>query len=49
MANVTSVYPAPLDGDEFDRGLREAVQDVYDTGEARPIAFSHTEQPLQHG
>jgi broad specificity phosphatase PhoE len=35
--------PGSLDGNEFDARFAEAVQQIYDSGELNPVAFSHAE------
>lgn len=33
--------PGSIDGNEFDARFDEAVQTIYDSGDTRPVAFSH--------
>lgn len=39
--NRTARIPGSIDGNEFDSRFDQAVQQIYDSGVARPIAFSH--------
>lgn len=33
--------PGSIDGNEFDARFDEAVQEIYDSGDVKPVAFSH--------
>jgi broad specificity phosphatase PhoE len=38
----TARIPGSVNGNEFDARFDEAVQQIYDTGEQNPVAFSHS-------
>ena len=39
--NRAARIPGSIDGNEFDARFDEAVQQIYNSGDTRPIAFSH--------